>query len=66
MSRALAIELNYLEEKSEELERIERRQVEEGGAAARQRRRGGAKEAQVTEINNSETTRLVNSLNSFH
>ena len=66
MSRAIAIEINYLEEKSEELERMERRQVEEGGAAARQRRRGGAKEAQVTEVNSPDTNRLVNSLNSYY
>ena len=63
MSVGIAGELNELEKRNEELDKIMLAQVEDGDVAARNRRRKGQQQAMV--VDNSETKRLVDSLSKF-
>ena len=65
MSKALATELNYLDQKDDEIESMLKKQIEEGDVTARNKRRKGKSAVQPLEINNRYTQTLVTSLMQF-
>ncbi len=65
MSISLAHEMNYLEGKDEELDVILKRQIEEGDVAARNRRRKGSEQSVPRAVDNRETQRLAQALQSL-